>query len=106
MDRQKPSEPRTTIPGPQPQARRNRNWEIEQRSRPGLCQISFRGIPDIIRDELLFIARSYRLPNRDEVARVWLEHALAAHRRGEIDYPPTKVSENGKLTFYPDENEL
>ena len=58
-----------------------------------------------MRDELLAIARALRLSNRDEIARVWLEYALAAHRRGEIVYPAPAVAANGKLTLFPEDGD-
>jgi hypothetical protein len=41
----------------------------------------------------------------DEIARIWLEYALAAHRRGEIVYPTPAVAANGKLTLFPEDSD-
>lgn len=88
-------------------AKRNRGWEAAHRSQEsGLCAITFRYLPVEIRDRINELAAEYRVSRRDEIARLWLQMAFNMDQAGEIDYPEPEVGPSGKLTFFPEIDEL
>ena len=79
-------------------AKRDRGWEAEQRKR-GIVA-TYRGIPPELQDRIKAVASELGV-NIGDVARRFLEYALAAYDAGEIDLRASIVSI--KRTLYPDE---
>jgi len=88
-------EPAAYIPPPASKARRNRDWEAKHRD-----VVAYRGVPAELQAEIKAIAAALHV-KVGEVARVFLEHGLAAYRRGEIALEP-KLSA-GRLSLYPED---
>jgi hypothetical protein len=91
MPRQKSSlqhvsaeEPADAIPTPR--GKRRRTWEREQRADPELTQVTYRGIPRELNAQLKALARAERV-TVSEVARFFLEYALAQYHAGNLDIP-------------------
>lgn len=81
--------------------KRARAWEDRERA-AGRVPVSFRHIPVLLRDEIKTIAAARGL-RVGEVARLFLEHGLAAFTAGELPIEP--VVEDGRLTLYPGEQD-
>jgi hypothetical protein len=96
MARRKISIPAAYIPGPPSKAKRDRSWEKQARQELG--QVTYRGVPVELRDEITRIASELHVTT-GEVARAMLEYALQAYLNGDIDLNP--VLFDGKLTLYP-----
>jgi hypothetical protein len=107
-ERRKPSQPGAFIPPPESKAKRDRGWEKQRAGseETGLCMVAFRYIPVEIRERINELAREYRITRRDEIARLWLQLAFDMDQRGEIEYPEPEVGPSGKLTFFPEIDEL
>jgi len=67
-----------------PEPKRNRDWETRQR-REGV--VTYRGVPPELRDQIAAIAQAHGVRAGD-VARMFLEHGLAAYRRRPFDPAP------------------
>lgn len=74
------SAPGAMVPPPEGRAKRDRGWEAAERKRG---QVTYRGVPAEVREAILEIAQGQYVP-ADDVARLLLEYALAAYRRGEV----------------------
>ena len=77
-------------------ARRNRDWERRQRETVGFA--GYRGIPPELNDEIKDVAEELGV-RVGEVARAFLEYALEAYYRGELQLEPQPRP--GKFTLYP-----
>lgn len=80
----------THIPGPPEKAKRNRTWEREQQAKPGVAAVTFRRIPERLRDEINEIAAGLYV-NRDEVARAIIEAGLKAYHDGDVTLDPVLI---------------
>jgi hypothetical protein len=99
--RRKPSTPQAFIPGPESKAERNREWEAAQRKLPGKVTVTYRRIPETIREAIKAAAQEHYV-SADEIARLVFEHGVAALERGEIKIKPRLI--DGKLRIFS-ENE-
>lgn len=79
-------------------AKRDRSWERRQRETVGV--VTYRGIPSELNEALKDVADDLGVLVGD-VARAFLEYALDAHERGELELEakPRAV----KFTLYPTE---
>jgi len=80
-----------------PPARRDRGWEKEQRAR-GVV-VTYRGIPAELQARVKEIAKENGVPI-GELARSFLEYALAAYESGDLELAPVEIVK--KRTLYPE----
>jgi hypothetical protein len=78
-------------------AKRNRDWERKKR-RAG-CVVTYRGVPQDVKARVKGVAHEHHVPI-GEVARRFLEYALAAYDAGDLTLEA--VFGPGKLTLYPE----
>lgn len=86
----------------QPENGRSRAWEEKQRQDPEWTVLTFRHMPNWIKDQIGEIADD-KCVTRDEVARKLFEFALAEYQKGRL--PMESILKKGKLTLFPEERE-
>jgi len=77
-------------------AKRNRSWEAKQRQ-GGRIVVTYRGIPDDLRDAVTEIAAELSVPVGD-VAAVFLQYAVTAYRDGALK--AERRLQSGKFTLF------
>jgi hypothetical protein len=98
MTRRKITPPSAHIPPPEDRTR-DRSWERAQRQAAGYKTVTYRRIPEELRDEIKETA-SRNLVTVDDIARVFLEYALEAYQEGRLKIKPTLLT--GKYTLFPE----
>ncbi|MBN1484921.1 MAG: hypothetical protein JXA37_09380 [Chloroflexia bacterium] len=81
---------------PESKPQRDRSWEARQRREKGVA--TYRGIPHDLQEEIKKVAQELHV-TIGETARYFLEYALAAYRRGELE--PETHDASKKQTLYP-----
>jgi hypothetical protein len=79
-----------------PPKKRDRSWESAQRGK-GVV-VTYRGIPAELQARIKEIAGKHGVPI-GELARAFLEYALAAYESGDLELSPVEVVT--KATLYP-----
>lgn len=96
--RRKPAAPGAFIPPPS-RTGRDRSWEKSKRQQPDLKAVTYRDIPvEVIEYIKQLAAGQYVTVN--EIARLFLEHAIRQHESGELDLGRATF-DAGKMTFFP-----
>jgi hypothetical protein len=75
-------EPADTIPVPR--ARRRRRWERRQRNHPDKMQVTFRGIPRALNEQMKGLADAENV-TVSEIARLFLEYAWSEYEAGNVE---------------------
>lgn len=78
-------------------AQRDRDWEKVQRKSGAVA--TYRGIPKHLQADIKRVATKHHVPV-GEVARAFLEYAMVAYERGDLELQAEFGP--GKLTLYPE----
>ena len=85
---------------PAPTAKRRRTWERRQRRNPETMQVTYRGIPRELNEQLKAVATAERV-TVSEIARLFLEYALDAHQAGELTVETKAAAVKRTVDFGP-----
>jgi len=98
MPRQHATIPSAKIPPAESKAKRNRDFEKENRTGE-YRQVSFRHIPLELRDDFTALALNYHV-SVDDLGRFALEYFLESVRKGAVEITPE--FSRGKRSLYPE----